>query len=176
MNSQWFCNLKSIQRLSSLLGPVLANLFFGHHEKIWSDEFKSFEVILCRWYIDDIICLFSCEKVADEFCFTFVNSRHPNIKFLFEKEKDYKIAFLDVYIRQKAITDFSPVGLGKVLLLVNRRVFWVLLYFRVELHWLKPWFIETIQLAVPGIDLMMKFIKYKFIGKKCILPIWLKNR
>ena len=28
------------------LGPVLANLFIGYHEKIWLEEFKTCEVVL----------------------------------------------------------------------------------------------------------------------------------
>ena len=49
------------------LGHALANLFISYHEKIWSEEFKISEVVLYRWYVDDIICLFACEKDADEF-------------------------------------------------------------------------------------------------------------
>ena len=41
--------------------------------------------------------MFACEKDADEF-FTFLDSHQPNIKFPFEKEKDNKIAFLDICI------------------------------------------------------------------------------
>ena len=43
--------------------------------------------------------VFACEKDADEF-FTFLNSRHPDIKFTFEKEKDSKITFLDICINK----------------------------------------------------------------------------
>ena len=43
--------------------------------------------------------MLACEKDADEF-FTFLNSRHPNIKFTFEKEKDNKIVFLDMCINK----------------------------------------------------------------------------
>ena len=72
--------------MGSLLGPVLTNLIFGYHEKIWLDEFKSREIILYPRYVDGIICLFSCENIADKF-FTFVNSRHPNIKNSLSKRK-----------------------------------------------------------------------------------------
>ena len=85
--------------MSSPSGPVLANLFMGYHEKIWLEEFKTCEVVLYRRYVDDIICLFACEKDADKF-FTFLNSRHPNIKFTYEKEKDNQIAFLDICINK----------------------------------------------------------------------------
>ena len=69
----------------------------------WKDlvrgVYKTCQVVSYRRYIDDIICLFACEKVADKF-FTFLNSRHRNVKFTFEKEKDSKIAFLDIYINK----------------------------------------------------------------------------
>ena len=32
--------------MGSPLGPVLANLFMGYHEKIWLEEFKTCEVVL----------------------------------------------------------------------------------------------------------------------------------
>ena len=44
--------------------------------------------------------LFAClilKQDVDEF-FKFLNAQHPNIKFTFEKEKDGKLAFLDVLI------------------------------------------------------------------------------
>ena len=50
---------------------VLANLFMGYHEKIWLEEFKTCEVVLCRRYVDDIIYLFACEKDDDEFILPF---------------------------------------------------------------------------------------------------------
>ena len=99
--------------VGSPLGPVLAKLFMGYYEKIWSKEFKTCEVVLYRRYVDDIICLFACEKDTDQL-FAFLNSRHSNIKFTFEKEKHNKIAFLDICINKanhsfctKTVTD-SP--------------------------------------------------------------------
>ena len=53
--------------------------------------------MLYRQYVDDSICLFNSEQDADEFL-KFLNTQHPNIKFTFEKEKDGKLAFLDVLI------------------------------------------------------------------------------
>ena len=66
----------------------------GYNEKISLDEFKTHEIVL---YVDGIIiiCLFACVKDAAEL-FTFLNSRHPNIKFIFKKEKGNKIPFLDI--------------------------------------------------------------------------------
>ena len=41
--------------------------------------------------------VFNSEQDADEF-FKFLNTQHTNIKFKFEKEKDRKLAFLDILI------------------------------------------------------------------------------
>ena len=85
--------------MGSPLGPVLANLLMAYHEKIWLKEFKTCEVVLYWQYVDNIICLSSWEKDADKYV-TFLNSRHPNVKLTFEKEKDSKITFLDISINK----------------------------------------------------------------------------
>ena len=41
------------------LGPVLANLFMGFHEKRCLDKFQFCDVLLYHQYVDDIICLFN---------------------------------------------------------------------------------------------------------------------
>ena len=83
--------------MGSPLGPVLANLFMGFHEKRWLDQFQFCDVLLYRRYVDDIICSFNPEEDADEFL-KFINTQHPNIKFTFQKQKDGKLAFLDIFI------------------------------------------------------------------------------
>ena len=83
--------------MGSLLGPVLANLFMGFHEKQWLSDFTYSMVLLYRRYVDDIICLFYCENDAIKF-FDFLNTCHPNIKFTFEKQVDGKLAFLDILL------------------------------------------------------------------------------
>ena len=61
--------------MGSPLGPVLANLFMGFHEKRWLDQFQFCDVLLYRRYVDDIICLFNSEQDADEF-FKFLNAQY----------------------------------------------------------------------------------------------------
>ena len=90
--------------LGSPLCPVLANLFMGFHEKRWLDQFHFCDVLLYRRYVDDISCLLNSEQDTDEF-FKFLNTQHLNVKFTFEKEKDGKLAFLDVLISK---TDQNP--------------------------------------------------------------------
>ena len=44
--------------MGSPLVPVLANLFLGHHEKKWLNEFSSAEVLFYRRCVDDTFCVF----------------------------------------------------------------------------------------------------------------------
>ena len=83
--------------MGSPLGPVLANLFMGFYEKQWLKEFNFCKVLFYRRYVDDIICFFNCEVDAMKF-FDYLNSRHPNIKFTFEKQNGGKVALLDILI------------------------------------------------------------------------------
>ena len=83
--------------MGSPLRPVLANLFMGFYNKQWLKEFNFCKVLLYRRYVDDIICLFNCEVDAMKF-FDYLNSRHPNIEFTFEKQNGGKLAFLDILI------------------------------------------------------------------------------
>ena len=43
--------------MGSLLGPVLANLFIGYHEKDGLQVFHIGEVLLYRRNVDDIFCM-----------------------------------------------------------------------------------------------------------------------
>ena len=83
--------------MGSPLAPVLANLFMGHHEKLWLDNFQGSEILFYRRYVDDTFCLFHSEHDAILF-FDYINSRHPNIRFTMEKEVQHKLPFLDVLI------------------------------------------------------------------------------
>ena len=87
--------------MGSPLRPVLANLFMGFYEKQWLKEFNFCKVFLYRRYVDDIICLFNCEVDAMKF-FDYLNSRHPNIEFTFEKQNGGKLAFLDILISNES--------------------------------------------------------------------------
>ena len=72
-------------------------VIMSFYEKEWLKEFNFCKVFLYRRYVDDIICLFNCEVDAMKF-FDYLNSRHPNIKFTFEKQNGGKLTFLDVLI------------------------------------------------------------------------------
>ena len=79
------------------LVPVLINLFMGHHEQLWLENWQGSEVLFYRRYVEDTFCLFHSENDALLF-FNCINARHPNIRFTKEKEIDHKIPFLDVLI------------------------------------------------------------------------------
>ena len=83
--------------MGSPLAPVLANLFMGHHEKIWLEQYLGPDVLFYRRYVDDTFCLFHSEQDAIAF-FDYINSQHPNIRFTMEKEIEHVLPFLDVLI------------------------------------------------------------------------------
>ena len=83
--------------MGSPLAPVLANLFMGHHEKIWLEQYRDSEVLFYRRYVDDTFCLFHSEHDATVF-FNYINKQHPNIHFTMERETDHVLPFLDVLI------------------------------------------------------------------------------
>ena len=58
---------------------------------------NDFKPVFYRRYVDDIFALFSSPDHADKFkeC---LSSKHPNINFSIEKEKDSCLPFLDVNI------------------------------------------------------------------------------
>ena len=86
--------------MGSPLAPVLANLFLGHYENIWLNNYQGPSVQFYRRYVDDTFCLFNDERHALLF-FNFLNSQHLNIKFTMEKETNKMLAFLDVCINNK---------------------------------------------------------------------------
>ena len=100
--------------MGSTLRPALANLFMGFHvnkknktkQNIVKNQFHFCDVLLCRRFVDNIICLFNLEQHADEFI-KFLNSQHPNIVFTCEKQKDDKLAFLDVLLIKTFVLAFT---------------------------------------------------------------------
>ena len=81
--------------MGSPLAPVLANLFMGHHEKLWLENFEGSEILFYRRYVDETFCFFHSEHDTIIF-FDYINSRHPNVRLTMEKEAHHKLPFLDV--------------------------------------------------------------------------------
>ena len=84
--------------MGSPLGPALANIFMCSFESIWlPDCLNDFKLVFYRRYVDDIFALLSSHDHADKFK-EYLSSKHPNISFSIEKEKDGYLPFLDVNI------------------------------------------------------------------------------
>ena len=80
------------------MGPPLANIFMCSLESKWlRDCPNDFKPVFYRRYVNDIFALFSSPDHADKFK-EYLQSKHPNIKFSLEKEKDGCLASLDVNI------------------------------------------------------------------------------
>ena len=124
----------------SPLGPVLANLFMGFYKN------NSFcNVLIYQRYVADIICLFNFEVDAMRF-FDYLNSRHPNIKFTFEKQNGGKLV---------------QVSFVKKHQLVSTLTLPVLSLFRIRLGKLKLCFTVLSKLVVLGTFLIRKNKKLK---------------
>ena len=83
--------------MGSSLGPTLANIFVGFCE---ANLFTKIDCLLMYYrYVDDTFCLFKNEKDADSFLIQ-LNSMHPSLKFTMEKESNYQLTFLDVFVHK----------------------------------------------------------------------------
>ena len=74
------------------LAFLYEKLSYRNFNFIWSSERRTLQGYArradtnIRWYADDIICLFACEKDADEFFYFFKLSSSQH-KVVFRKEK-----------------------------------------------------------------------------------------
>ena len=92
--------------MGSPLGPVLANLFMGHHEKNWINEYGANKITYYRRYVDDIFAVFDSDEEANNF-FTYLNTRHDSIQFTMEPENENCLSFLDVLVKNDQIMTTS---------------------------------------------------------------------
>ena len=70
--------------MGSPLGPVLASLFMGYHEKKWLQELDKGKVLMYKRYVDDIFVCLEMKRMQK----IFLNSLTvaiKNIKFTIEK-------------------------------------------------------------------------------------------
>ena len=87
--------------VGSPLGPTLANLLLCHHEKkLLNDCPNSFKPVFYKRYIDDIFVLLKKSEHVQLFV-NYMNSKHKNISFSYETEKDGAMPFLDVNISRE---------------------------------------------------------------------------
>ena len=83
--------------MGSPLAPVLANIFMRFYKSKWLNEYNHNKPNFYLRYVDDILAAFDDDQGSLNF-FNFLNERHPNIKFTKEKQINYSVAFLDIFI------------------------------------------------------------------------------
>ena len=84
--------------MGSPCGPTLANIFLCYYENIWLEECPTmFKPIIYKRYVDDTFLLFKDVNHVNLFL-DYVNSKHPNIRFTKELEKEKTLSFLDVTV------------------------------------------------------------------------------
>ena len=84
--------------MGSPLGLTLTSLFLCHHEKKWLNDCpNNFKPVFYKRYVDDIFVLFKKSEHLQLFV-NYMNSKHKNILFSYETEKDGPMPFLDVNI------------------------------------------------------------------------------
>ena len=84
--------------MGSPLGTSLANAFLCHHEAKWLNDCPNkFKPVFYKRYVDDIFVLFKRPEHVKPFV-DYMNSKHKNISFSFETEKDGQMPFLDVNV------------------------------------------------------------------------------
>ena len=83
--------------MGSHLAPVLANIFMGFYESKSLNEYNLNKLKFYLRYVDDILAAFDKEEDSLNLKKN-LNKRHPNIKFMIEKQINHSIAFLDVFI------------------------------------------------------------------------------
>ena len=82
------------------LSPTFANFFMNWFECKYMKEFEALGVVTWFRYVDDTFVLIKDLKVVDQLL-NLMNSKHKNIKFTCEIEKNKKLAFLDVLVNRK---------------------------------------------------------------------------
>lgn len=63
------------------------------------NKFSVDKPLMWIWYVDDIFCIFKDTQNIDDFL-TRINKWHNNIRFTIERERDNKLAFLNVSIQR----------------------------------------------------------------------------
>ena len=84
--------------MGSPFGAPLANIFVGYQEvKLFSNTNKP---LSCFRYVDDTFAAFNNEHDCNNF-FTHLNSLHPSLRFIREKESNSSLPFLDVLVERQ---------------------------------------------------------------------------
>ena len=93
-----FCTYVDGVAMGSPLRPSLANTILCHHEtKRFNDCPEKFKPVFYKRYVDDIFVLFKRPEHVKPFV-DYMNSKHKNISFSFETEKNREMPFLEVNV------------------------------------------------------------------------------
>ena len=96
-NGKYYIQLDGVA-MGNPLGPTLANVFLCYWEEKWLDKCpKQFLPLFYNRFMDDTFVLFSSEDHVKKF-HKYLNSRHENMNFTFECEKNNCLPFLDVLV------------------------------------------------------------------------------
>ena len=106
-NSKFYNQIDGVA-MGSPLVPVLANIFMGFDASKWLNEYNHNKPKFYLGYIDGILAAYDNEQDSLNFL-SFLNNRHPNIKFTIEKQINHSIAFLDVFISGIKISHFKHI-------------------------------------------------------------------
>ena len=80
--------------MDSPFAPVQASLFMGFHEQNWIEQGINVKPIFTRVLWIMFLMFLSLSHMF----YSYLNTRHENIKFICEKEADNKLPFLDILI------------------------------------------------------------------------------
>ena len=83
--------------MGSPLGLALANIFVGYHETKLFLNIKKPLISYC--YVDDNFVVFENEDDCKKFFFS-LNSLHSSLHFMFKKEVNSFLSFLDVLVEK----------------------------------------------------------------------------
>ena len=87
--------------IGSPLGPILADIFMNFNEKIWLTDCPiDFKPLYYKRYVDDTFLIFKDPSHIHPFL-DYLNSKHPNIEFTCDQEKDSQLSFLDVLVTRQ---------------------------------------------------------------------------
>ena len=94
-NGNYYKQLDSVV-MEYPLGPALANVFLCHPErKRLSKCPGAYSPSFYKGYVDDIFVLLKSENHFNNLL-SYLNCKHPNIRFTCETEKDRSLTFLDI--------------------------------------------------------------------------------
>ena len=90
--------------MGSSLGPIMANIFMCYMEKMWLENCPvHFRPILYRRYVDDCFLLFTSPDHIELFK-SYLNSKHPNIKFTTETESNGSLPFIGINVTHDGLS------------------------------------------------------------------------